>query len=64
MKMNAIWELIRSFIIVFMYGKDYKEEWLMSFFRLFGLLVPGIPDHFPPDYVNATRLGSALQHVD
>ena len=55
---NAIWELIRSFIIPYIRGQEYKESWLMKILRIFGLAFPGLAEHSPPDYVNVTRLGS------
>ncbi|KAL4649619.1 hypothetical protein ACB092_01G027200 [Castanea dentata] len=56
--MNAVWELIRSFIIPYTRGQEYKESWLMKIMRIFGLVFPGLAEHSPPDYVNVTRLGS------
>lgn len=56
--LNAVWELIRSFIIPYIYGPDYKESWFMTLVRVFGLLIPGLAAHCPQDYDNATRLGS------
>ncbi|MBA0741098.1 hypothetical protein Gogos_014269, partial [Gossypium gossypioides] len=58
MRRNAIYELIRSFIMLTKYGADYKEGWLLFFIRIFGLMIPGIPAHCAQDYVNSTRLGS------
>ncbi|PIN25272.1 Triacylglycerol lipase [Handroanthus impetiginosus] len=56
--LNAIYELIRSFILPWKKGPDYREGWLMKLFRLTALgLTPGITDHIPTDYVNITRLG-------
>ncbi|GMJ14436.1 hypothetical protein like AT5G67050 [Hibiscus trionum] len=57
MHLNAIYELIRSFTIRIKYGSDYKEGWLMFGVRLIGILIPGIVNHGPRDYVNSTRLG-------
>ncbi|EXC32850.1 hypothetical protein L484_009550 [Morus notabilis] len=56
--LNALWELIRSFINPHKYGPDYKEGWFQILYRLFGILVPGLSAHGPQDYVNLTRLGS------
>ncbi|KAK9163350.1 hypothetical protein Syun_004252 [Stephania yunnanensis] len=56
---NAVWELIRSFIIRFWKGSDYAEGWLLMFCRLFGLMIPGMADHALQDYVNAIRLSSS-----
>ncbi|KAJ6878752.1 hypothetical protein NC652_032329 [Populus alba x Populus x berolinensis] len=59
--LNALWELIRSFIIPFLHGQDYRESWFMRLLRLAGLLVPGIPEHILQDYDNSTRgLGELL----
>ncbi|KAB1214707.1 Lipase [Morella rubra] len=55
---NAVWELIRSFVIGKIEGPFYKESTLQKGFRVFGLVVPGISAHSTQDYVNATRLGS------
>ncbi|KAK9270851.1 hypothetical protein L1049_026437 [Liquidambar formosana] len=56
--LNAVWELVRSFIIPYTEGPDYREEWLMKMIRVFGLAIPGISAHLPQDYDNVTRLGS------
>ncbi|KAJ8771755.1 hypothetical protein K2173_028061 [Erythroxylum novogranatense] len=55
---NAIWELIRSFIIPFTEGRDYKESWLLRGLRIVGLVIPGLSAHSPQDYDNCTRLGT------
>ncbi|PQQ05875.1 uncharacterized protein Pyn_22334 [Prunus yedoensis var. nudiflora] len=55
--LTAIWELIRSFIIPYAKGPEYKESWLLKGIRVFGVIIPGVAAHNPQDYVNATRLG-------
>lgn len=52
---NAIWELIRSFIIPYYKGKDYKEGGVLRVLRVLGVVIPGVPAHMPKDYVDATR---------
>ncbi|KAF4368850.1 triacylglycerol lipase OBL1 [Cannabis sativa] len=54
---NAIWELIRSYIMKYVYGKDYVEGWFEIVVRKIGLALPGISAHGPTDYVNSVRLG-------
>ncbi|EEF38788.1 uncharacterized LOC8262907 [Ricinus communis] len=55
---NAVWELLRSFIMPYMKGPDYAEGWFLKIIRWYGLIMPGLAAHNPQDYVNMTRLGS------
>ncbi|KAJ6342397.1 hypothetical protein OIU78_010343 [Salix suchowensis] len=55
--LNAIWELIRSSIIGYTHGPEYKESWFMMLARITGLALPGIAAHCPTNYVNSVRLG-------
>ncbi|CAA7024535.1 unnamed protein product [Microthlaspi erraticum] len=61
--LNGVWEFIRSFIIGFWKGEEYKENWTMRSVRILGIVLPGASDHFPHDYVNATRLGGLSRPV-
>lgn len=61
---NAIWELIRSFTIGYRKGDEYKESGLLRFLRVVGLIIAGLPVHYPQDYVNATRLASPNLYLD
>ncbi|EYU36310.1 hypothetical protein ABFS82_14G255800 [Erythranthe guttata] len=56
----AVYELIRSFIIPWTRGRDYREGWLMKILRITGLTVPGLTEHLTMDYVNLTRLGKFI----
>ncbi|XP_055826103.1 triacylglycerol lipase OBL1-like, partial [Solanum dulcamara] len=55
--LNAGWEFIRSFIMCYIYGPEYKESWESVLFRMMGLFLPGISAHSPVNYVNSVRLG-------
>ncbi|PON78265.1 Fungal lipase-like domain containing protein [Trema orientale] len=57
MHVNAVWELVRSFIMGYVYGPEYEEGWFNTLARLIGLALPGISAHCPTDYVNSVRLG-------
>ncbi|KAH6784306.1 hypothetical protein C2S52_009265 [Perilla frutescens var. hirtella] len=57
-RIDAMWEIVRSFFLPRMFGEDYKEGLVQLMFRMFGLVFPGLPNHGPRDYVNATRLAT------
>ncbi|KAL1207750.1 Triacylglycerol lipase OBL1 [Cardamine amara subsp. amara] len=59
--LSGLWEFIRSFILQFWKGKEYKENWMMSSIRVLGIFIPGVSNHFPFDYVNSTRLGGSVR---
>ncbi|KAJ4841534.1 hypothetical protein Tsubulata_001738 [Turnera subulata] len=63
-RVNAGWELVRSFILPIVKGRDYRETWLLTLVRIFGLAIPGIANHCPQDYNNSTRLGNLPVAVD
>ncbi|XP_007047270.2 PREDICTED: uncharacterized protein LOC18611134 [Theobroma cacao] len=56
---NALSELLRSLYLPLLKGQEYMEGLpLILMVRFPALLCPGMADHNPQDYVNATRLGS------
>lgn len=55
-RVNAVWELVRGLMMGFIYGPGYKEGWFRILFRIIGLMIPGLSDHCPTDYVNSVRL--------
>ncbi|RDX64811.1 hypothetical protein CR513_56585, partial [Mucuna pruriens] len=59
---NAALEIIRSFTIAYKNGPHYREGWFLFGFRMFGILIPGLPAHGTQDYINATLLGSIERH--
>ncbi|GJV23918.1 triacylglycerol lipase OBL1 [Tanacetum coccineum] len=61
---NAMWELLRSFIIYYQRGPEYCETYTCRGLRVFGLLIAGLPAHSPQDYVNLTRLGASYRPLN
>lgn len=57
-RLNAVWEVIRGFIIGQTAGPNFKEGWTLIVFRLIGIILPGATAHGPQDYNNATWLAS------
>lgn len=57
-RVDALWELARSFILPRIYGLEYKEGLLLKMSRLFGPVFPALPAHNPQEYINATRLAN------
>ncbi|CAN4082912.1 unnamed protein product [Withania somnifera] len=58
-RVDALWELVRSFLLPQLYGTEYRENLLLLALRLYGLLFPGMPAHGPQEYINAICLGDA-----
>uniref|UniRef100_A0A7N0SXJ4 Fungal lipase-type domain-containing protein n=1 Tax=Kalanchoe fedtschenkoi TaxID=63787 RepID=A0A7N0SXJ4_KALFE len=56
MFLNAIWELVRGFILPCWKGCEYKEGWFMVLYRMSGLILPGFSSHSARDYINSVRL--------
>ncbi|KAL1559197.1 triacylglycerol lipase OBL1 [Salvia divinorum] len=61
---NAVWELMRSLLMEYVYGPDYRESWESFLLRLCGLAMPGISAHSPLNYVNSVRLGRQASQLD
>ncbi|KAJ4841536.1 hypothetical protein Tsubulata_001740 [Turnera subulata] len=57
-RFTAAWELVRSFIIPIINGRDYRETWLMTLMRMIGLAIPGLSAHCLQNYDNSARFGS------
>ncbi|KAG2250239.1 hypothetical protein Bca52824_080375 [Brassica carinata] len=60
---SMLWLIPKLFIIRFWKGNEYKENWTMRTVRIVGIIIPGVSDHFPLDYVNSTRLGGLARPV-
>ncbi|KAK1436590.1 hypothetical protein QVD17_02372 [Tagetes erecta] len=58
--MTALWEIIRSFILPYWKGTEYKESHVEKMFRMVGLIIPGLAAHGPKDYIDVTRLGPEI----
>lgn len=61
----AVVELLRSLVMEYVYGADYRETWESVMLRLVGLVSPGAAAHSPVNYVNSIRLGrkSIIKHI-
>ncbi|XP_019182473.1 PREDICTED: uncharacterized protein LOC109177545 isoform X3 [Ipomoea nil] len=56
-RVDALWEIVRGFLLPGIYGAEYKEGWILKGCRLFGLIIPGFPAHAPQEYINSIQLG-------
>ncbi|KAG9129540.1 hypothetical protein Leryth_025089 [Lithospermum erythrorhizon] len=61
--LNAIFELIRSSILPWILGDEYREGWFEILYRVIGLIIPGLSNHGPQDYDNVTRLASSISSL-
>ncbi|KAJ9558130.1 hypothetical protein OSB04_012744 [Centaurea solstitialis] len=59
--LNAFFEIVRSFILPYAFGRDYKEGIVLLGIRAFGLLIPGISAHCPQDYAKKGTQGRELR---
>ncbi|CAD5333795.1 unnamed protein product [Arabidopsis thaliana] len=58
-------KLIRSFVMPYWKGGEFREGWFLRCFRVVALLIPGLPAHFPNEYINVTLLGDLPDsHLD
>ncbi|XP_022955874.1 uncharacterized protein LOC111457726 isoform X2 [Cucurbita moschata] len=55
--LNALWELIRSLVMGYTYGAEYREGWFCLLVRVIGLALPGISAHCLTNYIDSVRLG-------
>ncbi|KAG7018253.1 Lipase, partial [Cucurbita argyrosperma subsp. argyrosperma] len=55
--LNALWELIRSLVMGYTYGAEYREGWFCLLLRVIGLALPGISAHCLTNYIDSVRLG-------
>ncbi|XP_023526823.1 uncharacterized protein LOC111790207 isoform X1 [Cucurbita pepo subsp. pepo] len=55
--LNALWELIRSLLMGYTYGAEYREGWFCLLLRVIGLALPGISAHCLTNYIDSVRLG-------
>ncbi|PIA39811.1 hypothetical protein AQUCO_02600341v1 [Aquilegia coerulea] len=53
--LNAWLDLFRAVFSHIILGREFKEGWISIFYRLIGLLIPGVASHSPRDYVNGAR---------
>nr|ABR16096.1 unknown [Picea sitchensis] len=56
-RITAVWELVQSLFLQYTKGREFKETKLSIFFRILGLMIPGVSAHSPVNYINAVRLG-------
>lgn len=59
--LNALWELIRSLLMGYTHGPEYREGWFCTLVRVMGLALPGISAHCLTNYIDSVRLGKKSQ---
>ncbi|KAL2620316.1 hypothetical protein R1flu_000521 [Riccia fluitans] len=59
-RIGAVYDLIFSIIGGWIYGPEYREGYVSTFVRFFGIFTPGMCAHSLNNYVNAVRLGPTL----
>ncbi|CAH9077954.1 unnamed protein product [Cuscuta epithymum] len=57
-KFNALFEVMRGFMLPWILGEDYREGWVLIICRIIGIMFTGLIDHGFQDYVNLIRLGT------
>ncbi|KAL0554340.1 hypothetical protein IC582_008259 [Cucumis melo] len=61
--LNALWELLRSLLMGYTHGPEYKEGWFCILVRVIGLAFPGISAHCLTNYIDSVRLGKKSQSL-
>lgn len=61
--LNALWELIRSLLMGYTHGPEYREGWFCTLVRVMGLALPGISAHCLTNYIDSVRLGKKSQSL-
>ncbi|XP_038902329.1 triacylglycerol lipase OBL1 isoform X3 [Benincasa hispida] len=61
--LNALWELIRSLLMGYTHGVEYREGWVCTLVRVIGLALPGISAHCLTNYIDSVRLGKKNQSL-
>ncbi|KAL3681616.1 hypothetical protein R1sor_024572 [Riccia sorocarpa] len=59
-RVGALYDLILSIFSGWIYGPDFRENWIALATRSTGLIIPGMCGHLLNNYVNAVRLGPTV----